>query len=251
MTYVYIDRLLKSIFANVTFNDSLHEYRLNKQIGKSATSIIKYFYEFNEKQKSYQCYIKGTKNKNYKYAGMSQSSILNEWEMNRNRSATDGSQVHLNLENYIQGKLEPKWRENCNQVVINKTESGISFINEASDYYKFLTPELRMFNARTGICGTADLPCVNEYGKICIGDWKTNEDLFKSFDNLNAPFDYMEASNYNKYRIQLSIYKQIIDECTPFTVDELFIIHLTESTYIYHKVEPIEIEIYEAIKRYK
>ena len=82
--------------------------------------------------------------------------------------------------------------------------------------------------------GTADIILYNTLTKkFIIGDYKTNEDLSKTFmgKTLLPPFEFLLENDLNKYQIQFSIY-QILFEQTGFEVEKRVLIWLRpDGTY--------------------
>ena len=60
-------------------------------------------------------------------------------------------------------------------------------------------------------CGTTDLILWDNIDhSIVISDWKTNEDLFKTYKYLKAPFDNYQSNPFNKYQLQFSYYQLML-----------------------------------------
>ncbi len=90
-----------------------------------------------------------------------------------------------------------------------------------------------MYSSKYFYAGTPDMilfDVVKNY--LVIIDYKTNKDLFKNWGYLLEPFDTMECHPYNKYQLQLSYYKIMLEE-KGFEVGTTLIIHLkSDGNYI-------------------
>ena len=89
-----------------------------------------------------------------------------------------------------------------------------------------------MFSKKYKYAGTADLLLLEKAtGNVLLADYKTNKDLFKSYDLLHSPFEYLESSPYNKYQLQLSYYQIMLEEIDIKISDRLLVYLKIDGTY--------------------
>lgn len=88
--------------------------------------------------------------------------------------------------------------------------------------------------------GTIDLIEVVDKGKVILHDYKTNFDLYKKHGKLLTPFETLDNMPINKYRLQLSKYKQMLENMKDVEVVGLNIWHITDK-FTRIPIEPIEL----------
>ena len=113
----------------------------------------------------------------------------------------------------------------------NKEKGIIEFYEWLPDNYEVLFMELRIFDKLSYKAGTIDGVLYNkDTGKLVLIDWKTNnKNLLEYYKSKKLKYDFngLYATDLNKYSIQLSDYKYMIEKCTDFEVEEMWIIWLT------------------------
>ena len=105
------------------------------------------------------------------------------------------------------------------------------FYDNLPEHIIIVSKELRMYHKKYQYAGTADLILYNTLtGNIIIADFKTNEDLYKSFNNLVSPFEFLPDTAFNKYQLQLNYYQLMLEQ-TGLEVESRVIIWLKENEY--------------------
>ena len=206
----------RETFKDLEFVEDSHTYTVKGKVLPSTSSMIKQFYEpFDAEKISFFVARK---------RGITREEVLKEWAEN-NKKATDyGTLVHKYAEDYCLGKV-------CKET----PQSVIKFWKELPGYYELLFVELQMYSDEYKYAGTTDFVLLDTRdNSIVIGDYKTNKDLFKHYNNMLKPFELMEDSSYNKYQIQLSYY-QILLEQLGFKISDRMLVWLKGDSYeIYH-----------------
>jgi ATP-dependent exoDNAse (exonuclease V) beta subunit len=202
---------------NFKFDPEPHIYTYKNDEYISCTTFLKQFTEeFDSKYWS---------QKKASERGIKVEEIIAEWDQTRDRACELGTTVHDWIEHFY---------------MINKTE--LTADNEAnSRIEKFnkiyesrlskLTPiasEVRMFSKKWKLAGTFDQLYYYD-GDIIIGDWKTNKKLTTdkdyAFNKLKYPFQSLKNNDINKYSIQISIYRLMLEE-VGINVSYGFICHI-------------------------
>jgi hypothetical protein len=191
---------IKLFFKDLIFEESQHKYYLQgKPLYKSVSNLIKDFYiPFDEDFVS--------KNKALK-EGLKPQDYLDEWHKKRDKSLFIGKQAHLFGELYAFNRnLRPK---------TNFDIAIMKFWNDLPSHVIPLITELPMYHKVKLYGGTADCILLNtETNNLIIIDYKTNEDLFKNFkgQKLLERFSGYLDTPFNKYQIQLSYYKLLLEQ---------------------------------------
>jgi ATP-dependent exoDNAse (exonuclease V) beta subunit len=99
--------------------------------------------------------------------------------------------------------------------------------------YEFIEAEKIVFSTKINIAGTVDLLMVDHKSKtVFIFDWKSNEKIKRDnfFQNATSPICDLEDCAFNKYQLQLSLYKHIIEkeEYFPGYKYKMMLIHLEQ-----------------------
>ena len=203
--------MLKKFFKDLFFEDEKHRYYLDNKILKSVSSIFSSFAKPFDLERISKAYA--LKN------NMTQEEVKDSWKKINEGSLLKGNSLHKFAEEYPLNPLTPPH--------IHKF-----FITEVLPFYTIEERELKMYHKEYLFAGTADLILKNkETGKYVVVDFKTNKDLFKNFKGqrlLGAFYDYYDTP-FNKYQIQLSLYKILLQQAVE--VEELWIVHLTEDDY--------------------
>jgi hypothetical protein len=222
----------REIFKDLEFVEDSHTYTVKGKVLPSTSSMIKQYYESFDANKV--AFFVARKR------GIKKEEVLKEWQEN-NKKATDyGTLVHKYAEDYCLGKA-------CEET----PQSVIKFWKELPGYYELLFVELQMYSKEYLYAGTTDFVLLDTRdNSIVIGDYKTNKDLFKYYNNMLKPFELMQDSSYNKYQIQLSYY-QILLEQLGFKISDRMLVWLKGDDYeIYHPDDVTNLlKIYENEKR--
>jgi hypothetical protein len=215
-----IKEILLSTFAPLHFEEESHTYEVDGRPLDSVSKKLGQFYESFDKYAVVGPYT-AKWNKNNPDNPKTEEEVLEEWDRKRIEAAERGTKIHLFAESYPDFP-EAKWPE----------EQGIiEWYDSLPDHYEVVCLELQMFGSY--YAGTADIILLNtKTGNLVIADWKTNKDLFKNFrgKRMKSPFKMMLDSPYNHYKLQLNHYKMMIEDMTPFTVEDMWCIWLKSPT---------------------
>ena len=216
----------------ISLNEKTHTYSLlNSDIQFcSVTEFIGGFFEpFDENKIA----LKLTKLNKYK--GKSCNDILQDWEKRRQR----GTLVHKEIEEFINEAnthSEIFTTKNIDNLDL-KSQQGVKFLQNCNIYKNNLIfPEVRIFSEQLKLAGTIDLMIYNKpKNEISLIDWKTNQDIKKhGFKNgTKTPTLQIQDCSFNKYQLQLSMYKYILENFYSANIKGLYILHLKETTYNY------------------
>lgn len=208
------------MFSDLVFEEERHLYFINGSPLPSVSSLIKgheTFVDFKAISKAVA--IRDNK---------SQAQVVGEWDKIKNDACALGTATH-NYAEFYDGTQEPQ-----NEL----QHAAKKFFDELPEYYEILFKELRMYSREFKYAGTADLILLDKRtNTLVIADFKTNKDLWKSYQMLQSPFEHLEQNNFNKYQFQLSYY-QIMLEQTHYEVSNRVIIWLQRNgEYSIHQTE--------------
>lgn len=210
---------IKNAFNRLTFKESTHQYFVDgKPLKTSVSGLIKKFtpeVNFKEIAKAID-----------KRDALPSGATSELWKLKSDAACSKGTKVHYFGELYA---FHRNIKPTCNQ-----EKAIVAFWRDLPKHIIPVFTELQMYHFERMFGGTADIILYNtETKKFIIADYKTNEDLFKNFNEqkLKAPFHYKLNNAYNKYQIQFSLY-QILFEQTGFEVEKRCLIWLkNNATY--------------------
>lgn len=213
-----IRREIKDFFANVKFEEKGHKYLVNgKVIPNSVSTCIKKY----EKLKDWDriAYFVALSK------GVTKDSIVKEWKENKDSSLDLGTSTHLFGEKYIFDKRVPT--KNNYQIAVK------NFIDSLPYSVVPIATEISMHHFEYGYNGTLDLllyDIVSGYFFIC--DYKTSKDLYYRYKDtlLLYPFNFLPENSFNKYQLQLSYYKLLIEQVPNIKIKSCKVIWVKPNT---------------------
>ena len=184
-------------FTKLRFKESTHIYTVDNKKIPSTSSLIEQFYkEFDAEKVSFFV---------AKKEGVTQQEILDNWKSINLESIERGTRVHQFAEDYSNG-LDVK-------PICVQTQAVVDFWQSLPAYYDLIFVELQMCDEDYWYAGTTDFVLLDlRDGSLVIGDYKTNKDLFKTYNSMLPPFDMLDDSPYNHYQIQLSYYQILLQQ---------------------------------------
>lgn len=198
-------------FKDIFFIEKGHKYiniKTEKKLISVTTLIKKYQSEFDED------YWSKYKAKQY---GVSQEEVLRNWDTKRELGLYLGSLVHNYIENYRANKLIdftvlPTFPLTSPQLLTTELykkrlkKQADAFLKDF-EHYNLIKPELVVGNKL--LAGQIDYPT-----KECIIDFKNDIKIkYKNkWQKFKAPLDHLDDCNYNKYCLQVSLYRYLMEE---------------------------------------
>lgn len=176
-----------------------------------------------------------------KYYGMTKAEIKQQWEDNKNESATQGTFLHLCIELFY--NQQPK--EN------NSVEYQY-FLNFQNDIGHKLTPyrtEWVVFDEEVKLCGSIDMiyqQTKEDDTNLIIYDWKRTKKITDFSNEMGyEPLNHLPNSNFWHYSLQLNIYKRILENNYDKKISEMYllVLHPDNQNYIRKKVPILADEI--------
>lgn len=153
----------------------------------------------------------------------SQEEVLEEWDLKREISTSWGDAFHKSAELWIKYKQKPN--QELLQDFIDKLDKEIK-------RDRCMTEEI-VYNDRLAIAGTIDVVEMLSEGErgsykgdVRLIDIKTNNGFDKSYNNLLKPFNKLKDTKLNRYRMQLTVYKELLERLKEVKVKDMEILQV-------------------------
>ena len=180
-----------------------------------------------------------------KKRGISQESVLQEWDQKRDDSINHGNRIHNALERFEKTTFILPEDEDLRPMIL-------SVASDYSHYYR-IYQEQCLYNTEHLIAGTCDklLVCTSHAKSVIdIADYKTNLSKGIQFKNdygqyMLGPLSHLQDCNYNKYALQLSGYAWLLQQQTGKKVGSLHIRFIPPHNPLAHYPIPVPYMKYE------
>lgn len=211
-------------FTGLHFNEEEHKYLLSNErvIDLNLISTTQFLKRYVEPFEPFIISsIKARKNlRSNPQDARTPQYYRNRWKLQSEVAAKNGTRLHNFAECYPNFDIPYDWKE----------QGVIDFFNWLPNKYQVISMELRVYDESTEHAGTIDLILYNkETKKLVIADWKTNgRNIFEQYKTkkMKAPFKHLKATSFNKFCLQLSDYKLMIEKNTKFEVEECWVVWL-------------------------
>jgi hypothetical protein len=228
-----------NVFKDVKYYDDTHSYYYNNESFINVTSLIKkYQHDFNEeywaKYKVLQnqgLQIKTDKTINvpkgfylldsqlvyYKDLDVDINKMIESWKSGSDVSKTKGTKYHKYLENAWNNKYETH----------DRIEVLDNIIKVLSSQYLPIKLEWIVADFDSRVAGQLDGFFYDiKNNKYVILDYKTDKEIkyFNRFQTFMSPLEFLSDCNYNKYTLQLNMYKHCIEKYVNITIDSMIIV---------------------------
>lgn len=170
-----------------------------------------------EKEKVAQLtFNKHFNNPESQYYHMSVAEIIDMWTKKAETGANNGKAldnfIGLILDTHATPDVLEKYKSSIGEVAAKKCEVFEKFYKEnIENKLTFLTREKMLFDEETGVVGRFDAMFMAGE-KLLLVDWKNTEKISVSndYEKLKGPLYNYDASDLNKYTIQVYLYTYIL-----------------------------------------
>ena len=143
--------------------------------------------------------------------------MVESWKAGSDTSKTKGTKYHKYLENAWNNKYDTH----------DRIEVLDNIIKVLSSQYIPIKLEWVVADFDSRIAGQLDgffYDTVNN--KYVILDYKTDKEIkyFNRFQTFMPPLEFLSDCNYNKYTLQLNMYKHCIEKYLDITIDGMIIV---------------------------
>ena len=226
-------KLLKDLnaFNQIIFKDQEHTYWIgDRKIPRSATAYIN---DLIPKEAKFD-----TEDVSKRYAekhGLNQQDVKDDWKRKGKIGAERGTLLHYFVENYAEGKnlnLETKFTEV--RVPLSKScELFKLWWSQHKDRYVPIKAEWVIYDKDLDVAGQIDRVFYNLLTEQYeIWDWKTNKEIKygERWDpRFLGGFSNFPICEFNKFSIQTSLYKLILQRNTSLNLGPSYIGWLNEN----------------------
>jgi hypothetical protein len=172
--------------------------------------------------------------KQERYIGMTQTQILDYWQMLNDEANTYGTKVHDIVERYLKAN---KWWFPEDELA-KKVIEGYNNLN--IDEGIEMQPERIMFS-EFQLAGMSDLIVDIDQTFFDVGDWKTNR-VFNFFnpygyETLHKPFDHLQNCQWSIYTIQLSVYAYMYEMETGKKCRQIWVGYWDKTIETFQKIQ--------------
>lgn len=241
----------------IIFQEEGHKYTLLNEDGSvndnktlSVTTLIHSYFSHFDADKIIEKMMKSRNWPNSKYYGLSAEEIKKQWNDNCIKASTDGTQVHLNIEHFFNGM-----DVNDNSIEFSYFRKFWSDFSTKYPQFKPYRTEMLIFNEKFGknkdtvtLCGSVDFIACDDDGNYIVLDWKRSkqisfEDKYEHKVGLE-PFSDLPDCNYSHYKLQLNIYRHMLE--TIYHKNVIFmmlvILHPNQDSYECIPVDKYELD---------
>jgi len=236
-------------FNDVVYYDEPHKYFLDDKPLTSVTTLIhRYEEEFNEE------YWSDIKSKEF---NVSQNEIKYAWNFINKKATTKGSIIHDYTENIFLNKIFPypklyienKFGYDVVYDEYEKTKRQVDrFYHMSKNRLIPIKTEFIVFDREYMIGGMVDILFWNvKAQEFQIWDYKTNKNFTfesKTGENLTGKLYLLENCDLEKYSLQLSSYKYIIEKNTSIKLGKSYLVWFSHLNDNYEIIETKNREYY-------
>ena len=208
----------------------------------------------------------------HRYWGLNPEEIKALWETNKTIVASAGTDLHFQIECFMNEKLLPSGYtlENLYNLYMFQYKKRhrsmplewqyfIQFVKDYPDLKPYRT-EWVIYHEDVKISGSIDAVYENSDGTLSLYDWKRCKEITRinKWNNfaISLHICHLPDSNFWHYAIQLNTYKVILEDKYGKKVKDLFIVNLhpdaTAENYVLIKMPDLSREVrslFEEIKR--
>jgi ATP-dependent exoDNAse (exonuclease V) beta subunit len=249
---------IRSKFGDIRFEEQSHRYYFEGRAVSliSATTYIKNITTPFDTEKM-------LKLSSFK-KGISKRQLQEEWEFKAKSSSEIGTWVHrvmeINIKHSMDGTepdedlliLKSEMPKSDRSRAKNLGNSAMCLFEEIIREWEPADMEFRIYDLGCSVgrdfegvpcrlAGTVDALFRNrETGEFWIWDWKTNKELKEGYGkNFLSPFEDVKECDLNKFKLQLSLYKEVLERAGVCSIKGLKIGHIMEDGYKVIDLKPM------------
>ena len=261
---------LHKAFGHIMFKSNNHTYSSgNKSYTSVTTKIGQYQQPFDTKYWTLYKAVEANGLKVYRNMSISKlkamyKSIKNpkytpayfklKWEKEAKKGQDRGSLVHLVSEQRLYNKesLEDfNFDLDIKNLAVKAINQACRFVENNKNLIPVKT-ELIVGDEKAKVAGQCDALLYDiSSGEYVLLDWKTDKKLLKTnpFQSFKPPLNHLDDCEYNKYSLQLSMYKYFLEENADIEIAKSIIVHVNEDNkdYTIHTLPYLKKEIKEIL----
>jgi len=209
----------------IQFDESAHTYTVDGLlVPRSVTGLLhKYVREFNA-QAAIAAMKRGAnwevKQEEFKEDGetMSDARIASTWAFRGEVARARGTLLHFQAESYLNGReIEEPNSADFQQFLLIYD----AIIRDKMEVYR---TEVNIFHCGLRCAGQPDCICRDAEGRLVIWDWKRCASIKTDApEQMQPPLEHLADCNFNKYALQLNLYRYILESEYGFIVSKMLL----------------------------
>jgi len=257
---------------HIQFFEEGHKYVISFEPEVKYTSVTtwnhKLFPEFNS-DAIIASMMKGKGWKEgHKYWNMTAEEIKAQWSANGSIVSTAGTDMHFEIECFMNEKLLPTGytheqlynlymseRKSIHESMSLEWQYFLNFVKDFPELKPYRT-EWTIYNEDVKISGSVDMIYENPDGTLSIYDWKRAKNITRvnNWNKFALPpqICHLPDSNFWHYAMQLNTYKVILEEKYDKKVKDLYLVRLhpdaEEKNYELIKLPDLSTEVRQLFK---
>jgi hypothetical protein len=238
--------------ARIHFDEVAHAYTVDGlTVPRSATGLLhKYVRDFDA-QAAIEAMKGGAwwedKQAEFMQDGvlMSDAAIASTWAFRGEVARARGTLLHFHAESYLNGREieEPHSAEFQQFLLIYD-----AIIRDKMEVYR---TEVNIFHCGLRCAGQPDCLCRDADGRLIIWDWKRSAAIkTDSPQQMQLPLEHLADCNFNKYILQLNLYRYILESEYGLAVSKMYlgVVHPSRLLPQVLEVPRLEAEIAELVE---
>lgn len=200
---------------DIIFDDPTHSYKNLKGHELISVSTLGHLFAFPFDKDGYITRICAKRN------GLTVQEQKDVWKKVNIDSHIKGKKFHKAIEDFIKDGIIP---DDENKKLIKQFKK-LKFKGK-------LQTEVILYDLDLMIAGTADLLHFTSENSLQLLDWKTNKEIVKKSKYGNYmlhPLSHLSDCNFNHYKIQLNLYKYLLEKMG-YWVEDITLIHSNPQT---------------------
>jgi hypothetical protein len=205
----------------------------------------------------------------HKYWGLTAEQIKALWNSNNNGVANAGTNMHYDIECFMNEKLLPLDYNHEQLYNLYMSENKTNHSSKPLEWQYFIQfvkdfPELKpyrtewlIYNEDVKISGSLDMVYENPDGTLSIYDWKRTKNITRvnNWNKFALPQEicHLPDSNFWHYAMQLNTYKVILEDKYDKKVTDLYLVRLhpdaEEKSYELIKLPDLSHEVRELFQK--
>lgn len=198
--------------SNISFDDKGHIYTI-KLVDKhpiSVTTLIHNYFKKFDSDEVIDKMMASPKWPKSVYFGMTKDEIKNKWKLEGETSTTLGTQLHANIEKYLNNEIKE------DDITTYDFKLFITFwkkFTEINNTFKVYRTEWYIYDEDAGIAGSIDCVIINDKNEFIILDWKRSKEIKREnkFSKGFGPVMHLDDCNFNTYSLQLNLYRHVLE----------------------------------------
>lgn len=212
----------------LTYDDANHKYTVDGDISHiSCTTFTNSFFGPFNRDEAIQNIVNSDRyisDPTYKYYLKSSDEIKKMWKA----TTTDGTDLHADIEHFLNGGK-----------VVNTSKEYAFFqlFHKNHTKTKAYRTEWKIFSETVKISGAVDAVYVNDDGTFTLYDWKRSPVDYGKWKYALEPLQHLHDNKFNKYGLQLNLYRHILECHYGIKIRDMFIIELHPDNDSFKEIE--------------